>query len=302
MICAICSFWSHTYDGIDGIQARRTSSVSPVGEFFDHALDACKVFPFIITLFAPFNESNSRISSLCSLALLIEMLTAHTFAFWEQYITKIMCLRWCFEGFYVSNLLHILAYFDGDNLVTACLFNNWKVCDLIMLIFNVCCISNILFSLYHIYQFYDSQPVSEKQSMICWIQPIIPALELNVAAFLWALFSPGKVLAQDLPIFLFTIAIVNANINSRLIVSHMSDSCAQMCNTAVMLYCSAALFSMTNILSAAGELLLLRSLAVFLFVAHVHYFFSIVREMCRKLQIEAFSLHYLKRSNMRKQG
>ncbi|VDO07587.1 unnamed protein product [Brugia timori] len=112
--------------------------------------------------------------------------------------------------------------------------------------------------------------------MICWIQPIIPALELNVAAFLWALFSPGKVLAQDLPIFLFTIAIVNANINSRLIVSHMSDSCAQMCNTAVMLYCSAALFSMTNILSAAGELLLLRSLAVFLFVAHVHYFFSIV--------------------------
>ncbi|KAK6102743.1 CDP-alcohol phosphatidyltransferase family protein [Brugia pahangi] len=266
MICAICSFWSHTYDGIDGIQARRTSSVSPVGEFFDHALDACKVFPFIITLFAPFNESNSRISSLCSLALLIEMLTAHTFAFWEQYITKIMCLRWCFEGFYVSNLLHILAYFDGDNLVTACLFNNWK------------------------------------QSMICWIQPIIPALELNVAAFLWALFSPGKVLAQDLPTFLFTIAVVNANINSRLIVSHMSDSCAQTCNTAVMLYCSAALFSMSNILSAEGELLLLRSLAVFLFVAHVHYFFSIVREMCKKLQIEAFSLHYLKKSNMRKQG
>ncbi|EFO15582.2 hypothetical protein LOAG_12927 [Loa loa] len=136
MICAIFSFWSHAYDGIDGLQARRTLSVSPVGEFFDHALDACKILPFVMTLFAPFDESESRISPFCSLMLLIEILAAFTCGFWEQYITNTLHVSWCFDGFYVAQILHILAYFDGERLVTAYLIDEWRVCDLVMFIFN----------------------------------------------------------------------------------------------------------------------------------------------------------------------
>lgn len=52
----------------------------------------------------------------------------------------------------------------------------------------------------------------------------------------------------------------------------MSGSCAKTCNTGVMFYCAAALLSTSNILSVTEELLLLRVLAVLLFVAYVHYF------------------------------
>lgn len=52
-----------------------------------------------------------------------------------------------------------------------------------------------------------------QQDIIDSIRPIIPAIELNVAALLWALFSPGKVLYRDLPVFLFTFTTVSANIN-----------------------------------------------------------------------------------------
>ncbi|KAL3993544.1 putative integral membrane protein [Acanthocheilonema viteae] len=284
------------------MQARRTSSASAVGEFFDHALDTCKVLPFTMTLFAPFDESDSRISPLCSLMLLIEMLTSYTLTFWEQYVTNILHIRWCFEGLYMAHVLHILAYFDGYNLVTAYVLGQWRVCSIVMFIFNVFCMSNILFSVYQIYQFNISRPLSEKHSVIYSIQPIVPTIELNVAALLWALFSPGQILFLDLPVFLFTVATVNANIISRLIISHMSNSRAQMCNTTVMLYCAAALMSMSNILSASEELFLLKLLAVFSFLAYVHHFYCVVREMSAKLQIEVFSLGYLKRRSTRKQG
>lgn len=44
------------------------------------------------------------ISPLCSLILLIEILTTYTLAFWEQYITNVLHIRWCFEGLYVSEI------------------------------------------------------------------------------------------------------------------------------------------------------------------------------------------------------
>ena len=37
---AVLLFLSHTLDGIDGKQARRTGTSSPLGELFDHGCDA----------------------------------------------------------------------------------------------------------------------------------------------------------------------------------------------------------------------------------------------------------------------
>ncbi|VBB29270.1 unnamed protein product [Acanthocheilonema viteae] len=282
------------------MQARRTSSASAVGEFFDHALDTCKVLPFTMTLFAPFDESDSRISPLCSLMLLIEMLTSYTLTFWEQYVTNILHIRWCFEGLYacsthslrrpisiINELYGVVAY-----LLYSALSSLWhnkmgRFSDGSRAAY---------ISLLRWLQFGHSH------SVIYSIQPIVPTIELNVAALLWALFSPGQILFLDLPVFLFTVATVNANIISRLIISHMSNSRAQMCNTTVMLYCAAALMSMSNILSASEELFLLKLLAVFSFLAYVHHFYCVVREMSAKLQIEVFSLGYLKRRSTRKQG
>lgn len=36
----------------------------------------------------------------------------------------------------VAPLLHVLTFFDGDNLVTAYVFGQWRVCNLVLFIFN----------------------------------------------------------------------------------------------------------------------------------------------------------------------
>lgn len=38
--------------------------------------------------------------------------------------------------FQMAHILHVLKYFDGDNLVAAFVFGQWRVCDIVMFIFN----------------------------------------------------------------------------------------------------------------------------------------------------------------------
>ena len=44
LLCAIGIFVYQTLDGIDGPQARRTGTSSPLGEYFDHGCDAIATF------------------------------------------------------------------------------------------------------------------------------------------------------------------------------------------------------------------------------------------------------------------
>jgi phosphatidylglycerophosphate synthase len=43
-VCALCLFFYHTMDNLDGIQARRTGSCGPLGEFVDHWFDSFNTF------------------------------------------------------------------------------------------------------------------------------------------------------------------------------------------------------------------------------------------------------------------
>ena len=49
LVCAIGIFIYQTLDGIDGSQARRTGTSSPLGEYFDHGLDAITTFIYAAT-------------------------------------------------------------------------------------------------------------------------------------------------------------------------------------------------------------------------------------------------------------
>lgn len=48
--CVSCLFFYQTMDAIDGKQARRTGSSSPLGQLFDHGCDALQVLPVFSAL------------------------------------------------------------------------------------------------------------------------------------------------------------------------------------------------------------------------------------------------------------
>ena len=55
-------FLSHTLDGIDGKQARRTGSSNPLGELFDHGLDSWATIFITGALYSMFGRNDDGLS------------------------------------------------------------------------------------------------------------------------------------------------------------------------------------------------------------------------------------------------
>ncbi|THC95251.1 hypothetical protein EYZ11_005248 [Aspergillus tanneri] len=57
--CAVGLFLYQTFDGVDGIQARRTKQSGPLGELFDHSVDACNTALGVLIFAAAMNLGQS---------------------------------------------------------------------------------------------------------------------------------------------------------------------------------------------------------------------------------------------------
>ncbi|KAJ5475455.1 hypothetical protein N7539_007742 [Penicillium diatomitis] len=86
--CAIGMFLYQTFDAVDGMQARRTRQSGPLGELFDHSVDACNTALGVLIFAAAMNLGNSWMTILC--------LFGSTMTFyvqtWDEYYTKVLTL------------------------------------------------------------------------------------------------------------------------------------------------------------------------------------------------------------------
>ena len=112
-------------DGIDGKQARRTQSSTPLGELFDHGLDSWTSFFIPAVLYSVFGRVEYTISPLrlyfCLMVVLITFLSSH----WEKYNTGILYLPW---GYDVSQLVmkfswNLTSKFSSTIISSGRLFN-----------------------------------------------------------------------------------------------------------------------------------------------------------------------------------
>ncbi|KAJ5738544.1 hypothetical protein N7493_001699 [Penicillium malachiteum] len=86
--CAIGLFLYQTFDAVDGMQARRTRQSGPLGELFDHSVDACNTGLGVLIFAAVMNLGQSWATILC--------LFGSTMTFyvqtWDEYYTQILTL------------------------------------------------------------------------------------------------------------------------------------------------------------------------------------------------------------------
>lgn len=61
-LVSLLLFASHTLDGIDGKQARRTGTSSPLGELFDHGCDAWAAVFITSTFYSTFGRNDDNLS------------------------------------------------------------------------------------------------------------------------------------------------------------------------------------------------------------------------------------------------
>ncbi|KAJ5555101.1 hypothetical protein N7535_007546 [Penicillium sp. DV-2018c] len=86
--CAIGLFLYQTFDAVDGMQARRTRQSGPLGELFDHSVDACNTGLGVLVFAAAMNLGQSWTTFL---ALFGSTMTFYVQT-WDEYYTQILTL------------------------------------------------------------------------------------------------------------------------------------------------------------------------------------------------------------------
>lgn len=84
-------------DGVDGKQARRTNSSTPLGELFDHGLDSWACIFFVATVYSIFGRGESGVAVATLYYILWVVLFSFILSHWEKYNTGILFLPWGYD-------------------------------------------------------------------------------------------------------------------------------------------------------------------------------------------------------------
>ncbi|GAA5842832.1 hypothetical protein JCM3766R1_007178 [Sporobolomyces carnicolor] len=140
--CAIGLFWYQTMDNIDGKQARRTGTSSPLGELFDHGLDTlnCPIGGLIQA--AAMGLGQSKYAVLCILVPCWSMLVST----WEEYHTGTLYLGYIngpVEGVLIAVAILVVSAVKGPGFWAQTVSetfghlplvpSSWQLLDLVML-------------------------------------------------------------------------------------------------------------------------------------------------------------------------
>lgn len=129
---AFAHFMAHTLDGIDGKQARRTGSSGPLGELFDHGLDAWSTSLFVLNIYTGKRLVLSLVVKTTILAvgdlftsndrMIILWLSMFNFmcSHWEKYNTGLLYLPWAYDVSMVTFFgIYIISGFIGTKFLGA---------------------------------------------------------------------------------------------------------------------------------------------------------------------------------------
>eukprot|EP00906_Rhabdomonas_costata_P038878 RCo055049 len=110
----LCLFGYQTLDNLDGKQARRTGSSSPLGMFMDHACDAVNTTVSALTMASTLQTG----TTVFSLLLLTNSVSVFMLNTWEEYYTGELVLPYVngsTEGILVACALHFWTAFVGGS-------------------------------------------------------------------------------------------------------------------------------------------------------------------------------------------
>jgi len=281
-------FASHTLDGIDGKQARRTGTSSPLGELFDHGCDAWAAVFITSTFYSTFgrNDDGLSISVWRMYFVLWNVFFCFHLSHWEKYNTGVMYLPWGYDLSMVGGtILYLLTSIFG--------YQAWK-----KTIFGLPPGPIMEFCLYlgsmglavpvavrNTYRSYRDG-TGKMRPFLEAIRPLVSFLVAFTLFMIWATYSPNKILEEDPRLFFYLSGTLCANLSCRLIVSQMSSTRCELIN--ILLYPLAFAVAICLFIpgGSTSELTILYILAVSFTVFHVHYGICVVSEMSTHLRID----------------
>lgn len=291
LVCAFNNFMSHTLDGIDGKQARRTGSSSPLGELFDHGLDSWATLFLPVALYSIFGRGEYGVGVFRVYFIVTGVMLCFILSHWEKYNTKILFLPW---GYDLSQLamtgVYLLTFVGGHDL--------WKfkfpvidmycseVIEIVMYVgFFILTFPATFWNIYKSYRDGTGKLYGPWEML----RPLVSTFLLFSLMVVWAQVSSCQVMELQPRLFYWTTGTAFSNIACWLIISQMSDTRCELINWLILPL--AAIVTASSLLSLGQlEVYLLWAYCCLVTGAHLHFGIHVVQEMCDHFKISALTI------------
>lgn len=281
IVMAVCLFWYQTMDAIDGKQARRTGTSSPLGELFDHGCDAMTTVFMGLSLACTMQLGTGWFSFFVTLTGYAVFFMAQ----WEEYFTGTMDLGYMgvteiqlmVIGFYLVDFFSGPAFWLQEFTVAGYTFPyNFAPTVFVLLGTTSTMASNII------------SVAGMKKGAKPFIM-LIPITWLCFGAFVWAYVSPADISRQHPHEFFVTIGFMFAYITGRIVVNRV---CGESFNwlqpillgiPAAIVYCLLGLDYVTEYQLLVGYM----CLAI---IQYLHFALTVIDQMCTHMGIRCLRL------------
>ena len=298
----ILLFLSHTLDGIDGKQARRTGTSSPLGELFDHGCDAWTTVFTTSTFYNVFGNNGDGFSISTTRMYLVHWCVFVCFhiSHWEKYNTGVLYLPWGYDISMISgSLLYVVTGIIGVESYKVAVFGVDVAVAFETSMYVGAFLFTVPMAVTNVHLSYKNStgkmlPFREA------VRPLLPVITMAVLCWSWLIFSPNDIVNADPRCFYYMSGTLYANICCRLIVAQMSSTRSEAISVLLVPLTAAICISLlTPSLPLAGELAVLYLLTAFLTTAQLHYAICVLIQMCDHLKIQCFKIPQSKASEVK---
>ncbi|XP_029429138.1 choline/ethanolaminephosphotransferase 1 isoform X2 [Rhinatrema bivittatum] len=285
--CALGLFIYQSLDAIDGKQARRTNSSSPLGELFDHGCDSLStVFVVLGTCVAVQLGTNPDWMFFCCFAGMFMFYCAH----WQTYVSG--TLRFGIidvtEVQIFIIIMHLLSAIGG----AAFWQSRIPVLDVQMKIFPaLCTVAGTVFSCTNYFHVIFTGGVGKNGSTIAGTSVLSPMLHIGSVIVLAAMIfkkSAVQLFEKHPCLYILTFGLVSAKVTNKLVVAHMTKSEMHLHDTAFT--GPALLFLDQYFNSFIDEYLVLWLALVLSLFDLVRYCVSVCNQIASHLHIQVFRI------------
>lgn len=293
-LCGFLHFMSHTLDGCDGKQARRTNNSGPLGELMDHGLDSMAAWLQTISACTCVGVfAYPWVFFTIASGIMLSFFLTH----WEKYNTGLLFLPWTYDASQILvSSVYILAGLFGTEVFLTPFFSfewihpqlaNIRVLDIFIVGSYISMFSQPIISLYNI--------VTAKQrlySLLDGLAPLIPITVTFLCFSFWLYVSP-TIMETDARLFLTALGLAFSNLTCQLIVAQMSGVKFKSHNH--------ILLPLPIILTLIYHFQVADSLLLYFYVAyatilHVWYGVTLVNTLCHHLNIYCFYINPVKKT------
>jgi len=292
LVHASCLFMYQTMDALDGKQARRTGSSSPLGELFDHGCDALSLAFIALTVAGSLQMGATW--------TLFWVLTANCVTFymaqWEEYHTGTLELWYLnvTEAQLLIMLIHLMtaalgSHFWLQTVVVAgvALQYNWIVVGFQLVGAGITVLGNI-------------QKILSKEGLNLTVFSRLIPMIMCVALFaVWGEYSPIHVVHTHPHWFLLALGFMTSNLVGRVVVARVCKEPFSWFQPLLLPLLFGAANAYLNEMFVEEKYYVV-GFSLFLMAAYLHFALWVIDAMCGYLGIKCLSIkkpNTLKRSS-----